>query len=124
MIGRRVFVMAENHGEPTGWYHQGFVLTQDTPFAFKRPADLELPLSCDLNRGRPGSPLFLLNHWVESYPPDPRNADIVNRKDFILERARRCRTARDRLPNLVAVDFPERGDFVGAADWLNGVAGG
>ena len=121
--GRRVFVMAENQGEPTGWYHQGFVLTQDTPFSFRRPADLELPSSCDLNRGKPDSPLFLLNHWVETYPPNPLNADVVNRKDFILERARRCEKARGRLPNLVAVDFAERGDFVGAADVLNGVGG-
>ncbi len=42
---------------------------------------------------RSDAPLFLVNHWVESYPPDPRDADVVNQLPFLVDRARRC--ARD-----------------------------
>jgi hypothetical protein len=121
--GKRVLVMAEKQGEPTGWYHQGFVLAQDTPYKFLTPAELEQPSSCRLYRGRPDNPLFLVNHWVESYPPNPRNADVVNRRSFLLERARRCERTRHLLPNLLAVDFAERGEIVEATDRLNGVGG-
>lgn len=119
--GQRVFVMAENDGEPTGWYHQGFVLTQDTPFDFGTVAELEAPDSCRPNRGLPTSPLFLVNHWVETYPPNPRNADVVNQEQVLLDRARRCQRERKRVANLLAVDFVGRGDLIPAVDVLNGV---
>lgn len=37
----------------------------------------------------------------------------------VLERARRCAGVRARTPNLLAVDFSERGDVIGAAKVLN-----
>jgi hypothetical protein len=40
----------------------------------------------------------------------------------MLNRARRCQRERDRVANLLAVDFAERGD-VEVADRLNGVGG-
>jgi hypothetical protein len=41
----------------------------------------------------------------------------------MLNRARRCQRERDRVANLLAVDFAERGDVIELADRLNGVGG-
>lgn len=120
--GKRVWIMAEEKGDPTGWYRRMYDITQETPFAFTSPAQLEEPSSCRPNRGGTTPPLFLVNHWVESYPPRPANASIVNTKDFIVKRARECARIRDRTPNLLAVDFVERGDLIGAVEVLNGVS--
>lgn len=115
---RRVVLLAENRaGAP--WYPDGFEWTQETPFGFRTASELKARASCDPNRGAPSAPLFLVNHWVESYPPNPRNAKIVNEPAFLLERARRCMKARDRVATMLAIDFPEHGDVVAAADTLN-----
>lgn len=120
--GKRLWVAAEEKGETGTWYHRGYDVTQETPFSFPTVAALEaIPESCRANRGPADAPLFLVNHWVETYPPNPRNADVANRRDVIVDRARRCGDLRDRWPQLVAVDFVERGDVVGAAAELNGV---
>lgn len=115
---RRVVLFAENRaGAP--WYPAGFTWTQETPFGFRTAGELAAKDSCAPNRGTSSAPLFLVNHWVESYPPNPRNAKIVNQPDFLLERARRCMRERDRAATLLAIDFPEQGDVVGAAKTLN-----
>jgi hypothetical protein len=115
---QRVVLLAENRaGAP--WYPDGFEWTQETPFGFRTASELKDRASCDPNRGAPSAPLFLVNHWVESYPPNPRNAKIVNEPAFLLERARRCMKARDRVATMLAIDFPEHGDVVAAADTLN-----
>ena len=121
--GKRLWVMAEEHGDTTGWYHEAYRVTQETPYSFKSPAQLQTDGSCRPNRGGTTPPLFLVNTWVESYPPNPRNADDVNQRAFLVDRARRCERLRERTANLLAVDFAERGDVVGAAVELNGLAG-
>jgi hypothetical protein len=119
--GERLWVMAEENGVPGTWYHEGYEVTQETPFSFTAPAQLQTPESCRPNRGGTKPPLFLVNSWVETYPPNPRNADVVNQIPFLVERARRCERIRDRVPNFLAVDFVERGDVMGAAEVLNGL---
>ena len=46
---------------------------------------------------------------------------MVNRKQFILDRVAMCEELRGVQPNILAVDFYEEGDVVGAAAELNGV---
>ncbi len=118
--GKRLWVAGEERGIPGTWYHRGYDVTQETPFSFTSPKQLETAASCRDNRGEPDAPLFLINSWVETYPPNPKNADIVNRKAFLVDRARRCQKIRGLWPQLLAVDFVERGDVVGAAAQLNG----
>lgn len=118
--GKRAVLMAENRTIASApWYLDGFELSQDTPFAFRRTDELKTDASCDLNRGPAMAPLFLLNHWIESYPPNPVNADVANAVPLLVERAKRCQKIRGRVPNLLAIDFVERGDVVGAAAQLN-----
>lgn len=116
---KRLWVMAEQNGDATGWYHRGFKVTQETPYKFTSPPELQTAASCRPNRGGTRPPLFLVNSWVESYPPNPEKAGIVNRRSSLLERARRCEKQRGLTANLLAVDFADRGDVVGAARVLN-----
>jgi cob(I)alamin adenosyltransferase len=120
---RRLLVMAEDKGDATGWYRRAFDVLQETPFAFTSTAQLERPDSCRPNRGGTRPPLFLVNHWVENYPPRPRDASVVNEREFIVRRARECARIRDRTPTLIAVDFVERGNLIGAVDELNSSIG-
>lgn len=124
--GRPVLIMSENDTEGApDWYHEGFALTQETPYSFDSPEALAAPDSCRPNRGEPDSPLFQMNHWVQRVaPPMPSDADVANEREFLLERARRCEMVRETTPNIVAVDFHERGDTLAVVDELNGVSSG
>lgn len=117
--GRQVVLMAENEPGGAPWWLDGFALFQETPFGFPTPQALLAADSCRANRGDAEAPMLLLNHWVETYPPRPRNADRASRTSDIVERAHRCWQERGRVPNLLAVDFVERTGVVEAAAQLN-----
>ncbi len=117
--GKRVVMIAEHKASAEPWYPAGFKLFQDTPYAFATTNQLRGNASCDRNRGTPSSPLLLVNHWIESYPPNPVNADTSNALNELVSRARRCQRVRGQVPTLLAVDFAERGDIVQAARSLN-----
>lgn len=114
----RLLVLVENAGGAAPWYHAGFELAQETPFSFASAEEF----SCAESRGRGDSPLFLLNHWIEDLTPSPADAEEVNARALLLARAEQCRDERDRLPNLVAVNFYGLGDLFEVVDVLNGVA--
>jgi hypothetical protein len=117
--GRRLVVLGEHHADSTSWYRPAYDLMQETPYTFHRPEDF----SCRPNRGAPGNPFFLMNHWIETTPaPKPSNATLVNTREALVTRARECRRVRGRLPSVLAVDFAGIGDVVGAAAVLNGLA--
>jgi hypothetical protein len=115
--GKRLVVMAENDGSGPDWYHSAFELTQDTPYKFLTADEF----SCRENRGRTDSPLFLVNHWIEKVTPSLADADEVNRFGVLLRRVLDCQAERQRIPNLVAVNFYSRGDLLRVVDVLNGI---
>ncbi len=120
---QRLVVLAENRAGAAPWYQLAYSrLVQETPFTFKTLPELmaDVPATCVANRGPDGAPLFLLNHWINTDPaPRPANADVVNAFEPLLRRAQTCRRIRGQLPNLVAVDFYERGDVFAVVDALN-----
>ena len=124
---QRLVLLAENRAGAAPWYQLAYErLVQETPFTFKTPAQLTDPATlaatCRPNRGPSSAPLFLVNHWVNTDPaPRPSHADIVNAYEPLLRRATTCRDIRHRVPNLLAVDFYERGDLFRVVDTLNGV---
>jgi hypothetical protein len=120
----RLLVLVEEQGGGEGppWYHDGFELFQETPYAFRSLEDLKPPRSCRSNRGSPNSPLFLLNHWIERVNPSPGLAEVVNDRGRVLRRARRCARRRALVPNILAVDFYDEGGVLEAVDALNGVS--
>ena len=116
--GQRLVVFAETGGPPPAWYHSFTDLFQDTEYHVTSVADM----TCDLKRGRPDAPLFLLNNWIQREAPDRADAAEVNQRAFIVDLARRCGVDRGRLPNFIAVNFFTIGDVLGAVDDLNGVS--
>lgn len=104
--GKRVFVSAENNSGEFDWYHDAFTFVQDTEFKFESVADFD----CELNRGEPGSPLLLVNHWVS--PVSPTGSEEANQAAVLQDRFADCVEVRGMVPALIAVDFYERGDLL------------
>ncbi len=124
---RRLVVVAENRAGGAPWYRLAYRgVVQETPYHFGSVRQLVDPAgvdaSCRPYRGGTGAPLFLVNHWVTTAPlPRPSDAAKVNAAPILQRRARACRRIRRHVPNLVAVNFAERGDLLGVVDRLNGL---
>jgi hypothetical protein len=125
---QRLVLLAEQRAGEAPWYRLAYRdLVQETPFKFGKAARLtrssDLRRTCEPNRGPASAPLFLINHWVSTDPaPRPSDARKVNAYEPLLRRARQCGRQRDRLPNLVAVNFYREGDVFRVVDELNRVA--
>jgi hypothetical protein len=113
---RRVIVFTERDADGSvPWYLDGFSFVQDTPLGATKTKDL----SCALNRGTRDSPLLMLNHWADVFPPQrTANVDFL-RERFILQRAHRCARRRGLPVSLIAVDHYDAGDLIGAVEKLN-----
>ncbi len=113
--GRRLVVFDEGDGGDAPWYQPGFLFVEDTRIR----SLLRSRTACDPNRGSPESPLLLMNHWIDRFPPPASENRDVSQRRPLLRRARSCRDARGRVPNLIGVDFYERGDVIPAVRELN-----
>jgi hypothetical protein len=113
--GRRLVVLDQGDGGAASWYQPGFLFLQET----RVDSLLDSPTACDPGRGSPESPLFLLNHWIDRFPPPPSANRAVSERRTLLNRVRRCREVHGRLPNLIAVDFYEQGDAIAVARELS-----
>ena len=114
---RRLIVMSEKRGVLHSWYERGFDrFFSDTSYSVSRVAGLR---SCTPNRGPVDAPLLLMNHWIQTFPSQPRDAAVANAQRFIVERAKECQRERGRLPNIIAVNWAETGDVVNAVAELN-----
>jgi hypothetical protein len=112
--GTRVVILTEKDGGARPWYLPGFSFVQDTPLGARNAKQLV----CGLNRGSADSPLLLINHWIDGFPPSPSRNERVG--GSVLERqVDRCERARGQLPNLIAVDFYERTRVLAVARRLN-----
>ncbi len=114
---QRLVVTAESQGPPPEWYHHAWDLYVDTPYSFASVDEF----SCDVNRGSPDNPLFLLNHWVEDPFASEALSAEANTYDVLAARAEACTTAFGRPPTLVAVDWYTAGDLFAVVDALNGL---
>jgi hypothetical protein len=115
---QRILVFIESGREGVPWLRPAFASMQETHYSFRKPGDF----SCAPGRGGTTPPLFQINHWLETTPaPRPTNAEIVNAYDALLRRARTCEAQRQKLPNILAVDFYDVGDLFGVVRTLNGL---
>ncbi len=102
------------------WNQEAFATwVQDTPLGVVKPAQF----TCDRSRGAAGNPLLMMNNWADIFPPRPKPNVPLQRRAFILQRARQCIQVRGRIPNLILTDYYNRGDVIGAVNKLNGVTG-
>ena len=98
------------------WYLDGFSFVQDTPLGATRVDQL----SCRRERGTADSPLLMLNHWADLFPPRRRANGPFQPERVILDRAHRCARENGLPVNLIAVDHYDQGDLVSAVETLNG----
>jgi len=118
---RRVLVFGEEDTRGVGWFHDQFVSVRDTPYDLPSATALLSRSGCTIGRGTKASPFLLINQFVAGDPPRLAPTRTVNARDAILAHARECRGALDGLPGLIAVDFWQQGDVIGAAGELNGL---
>ncbi|MCT2592649.1 PI-PLC domain-containing protein [Streptomyces sp. N2-109] len=111
----RLVVFSESQDGPAPWYRNYYRYGMETPYAFSSPGEM----SCEPNRGGKDKGLFLLNHFITHGGGSRIDAEEVNGKDFVLERARRCEAERGRPVNFIAVDFTNLGDAQAAVEALN-----
>ena len=105
---RRLIVVSEKHGGVEKWLPKAYSLFQETPYTFTSPNEF----NCKPNRGGTNKPLLLINHWLRpDGPPDPAEANRVNSRKVLTKRFEQCVNERKKLPNAIAVDFTEIGDF-------------
>jgi hypothetical protein len=113
---KRVVVLTEKDADgEVPWYLDGFSFVQDTPLGATKVDQL----SCELNRGDPDSPILMLNHWADVFPPQrAANAKFLTREE-LLERAHECERKRGLPVSFIATDHYDQGDLVAAVDELN-----
>lgn len=113
----RIVVTAENGGPPPAWFHHAWAMIWDTPYTFHSLREM----SCDGNRGEPGTGLFLVNHWLSTDLdlPDESRAAEANAYDVLLARADACAGQWRHPVNLLGVDFYEQGDLLAVVAELN-----
>jgi hypothetical protein len=71
-----------------------------------------------IGRGRLTHPLFLLNHWVDRLAPRKKDAIQFNDFDFLKQRVLDCKAQLDRWPNLIGINFHEKGKVVKVCQWV------
>jgi hypothetical protein len=117
---KRVIVFTEKDADGTlPWYLDGFSFVQDTPLGATKVGEL----SCRRERGDADSPLLMLNHWADLFPPRLRANRPFQTRRFLLQRAHECQRERRMPVNMIAVDFSDQGDVVEAVKQLNDEAG-
>jgi hypothetical protein len=112
--GTRLLVL--NEDPPSGdiaWIHDGFSFIQNTPLG---PVSTS---SCAESRGTRDSPLFAVNDWVDSEPPPVEANRLVQTREALLRRIRRCERDRGLPVNLIAVDHYDQGELVEVVRDLN-----
>lgn len=112
---KHLAVFSEKAGGTPAWYLPAFDYIQDTPLGANRPDQL----SCARFRGKPDSPLLLVNHWIPPFPPSPRLNALIGKAPFLRHRLRTCMRERGTEGAIVAVDFYERTAVVRVARQLN-----
>jgi hypothetical protein len=112
----RLVVFTEQDADGTvPWYLDGFSFVQDTPLGATRVDQL----SCKLNRGEADSPILMLNHWADVFPPRRgANAEFLTRK-AIIDRAHRCARQRGLDVGLIATDHYDQGELIESVEALN-----
>ncbi|PTL60221.1 hypothetical protein [Paraconexibacter algicola] len=113
--GDRLVVLTERDGGAYDWYHPAFSFVQDTPLGARKASEF----SCAPNRGDEDSPLLMLNHWIDRFPPPFSANRRASTAAALRERVARCEQERGRPVNLIAVDFGDASGVVEVARELN-----
>jgi hypothetical protein len=53
-----------------------------------------------------------MNHWIDRFPPPLSENREVSDRAKLSARVHSCRRSLNRAPNVIAVEFYERGDII------------
>jgi len=112
---KRLLVFTENAVEGVPWMNYGFEWVQDTPLKAERPQDL----NCRPSRGNPDSPILMLNHWIDRFPPPLRGNRRILTREFLTRQIKRCEREREMPASFVAVDYYDQGVLIDVARKIN-----
>jgi hypothetical protein len=113
---RRVVVFTEQDADGTvPWYLDGFSFVQDTPLGATKVKQLK----CSRERGTAHSPIAMINHWADVFPPRREPNVPFQRENVIVKRAHRCAKELGVTVNLIPVDHYDVGDLIPAVEALN-----
>jgi len=112
---KRLLVFTENRAEGVPWLNYGFEWVQDTPLKAERPQDL----NCRPSRGTEDSPILMLNHWIDRFPPPLSGNRQILRERFLTRQIRRCERQRQMPASFVAADYYDQGALVNVARRIN-----
>ncbi len=116
-LGGKAVIFTEADGGAYPWYMDAYVHSWDTDYAAKELADF----SCDVLRGDPSNPLYLVNHFLTAPFPDEDLAAQANPADVLRPRIDQCEAESGDFVNWIAVDFYDVGDVLTVIDEQNGV---
>ena len=112
----RLIMFSESaRGGSSNWFPYAWDYIQDTSFRYLTLESFD----CEPNRGSSTNALLLVNHWQFSIIPSPYDAKNANRYDVLKRRVEGCERERGLVPNIIAVDFAERGDLLRVVRELN-----
>lgn len=112
---KRLLLFTENRVDGIPWLNDGFEWVQDTPLKAERPQDL----SCKPSRGNDDSPILMLNHWIDRFPPPlSGNRAILTRK-FLTRQIKRCEARRKMPVSFLAADYYDQGSLIDVARQIN-----
>ena len=97
------------------WHHDVWTYAFETPYAAESPETL----SCELNRGDPANPFFILPHFLTAPLAAPELADQINHNPFFEERVNECAQYWEHTPTIIQVDFYSVGDVFDVVGELN-----
>jgi hypothetical protein len=112
---KRLLVFTENPVEGVPWMNSGFEWVQDTPLKAERPEDL----NCRPSRGNPDSPILMLNHWIDRFPPPLRGNRRILTRRFLTRQIKRCERERRMPASFVAADYYDQGALIDVARKIN-----
>lgn len=117
LSNRRLVIFADREGGAYPWYHPLWEYCQETSTKARRPGDF----TSQLERGRPESPLCIVNHYLTAPWPSARLASQVNFNPLFQQRVESFVRESQRVPNFVVVDYYDVGALLEVVDMLNGL---
>ena len=112
---KRLLVFTENRVGGIPWLNDGFEWVQDTPLKAQQPEDLK----CDPSRGNDDSPILMMNHWIDRFPPPLSGNRKILTKKFLTRQIKRCQKERDMPVSFLAADFYDQGSLIEVARQFN-----
>jgi len=117
--GKRLVIFCESkQGTAVPWIHYIWDYDVETNFSNNSRSDF----SFSFNRGDPSNQLFTLNHFIGAVVIGTGiedSAEAINSYSYLFNRAYQAYILTGKIPNLIAVDFYDKGEPMRVVNELN-----